>query len=178
MQQHLLTQRVTEHMIIGDIVERYPSVIGPLMEAGIHCVGCGAAHNETLREGLLGHGKTEQEMRDLIAALNRTIPQELPLGNMTITDVAATKLAGFIKKGMSLRIRVLNDSELGFRYIFDLDNKPMKNDEVYTVKGASIIIDKETKKYLVGALIDYVDTPHGAGFKIVNPNVIKSAHTK
>ena len=35
-----ITQLITKDMTIGDVVAKYPAVIEPLQEAGVHCVGC------------------------------------------------------------------------------------------------------------------------------------------
>ena len=40
-----------------------------LIDFGIHCVGCGAATFETLEEGVLGHGFSEEELNNLVIDL-------------------------------------------------------------------------------------------------------------
>jgi iron-sulfur cluster assembly protein len=173
-------QRITKDMLIGDAIARYPSAIMPLIEAGIHCVGCHAANAETLAEGLASHGKTRKEIDTIITALNKSIPEEIILrsskGSLAITEPAAKKLAAFLaertkeKKGLrhSLRITAA-EGGCGCQYTFDLETKKREGDTVFTTQGATIFVDKASMKFLAGAKIDYVETPGGGGFRISNP---------
>lgn len=176
-QQHT-TQRITRSMLIGDAVAQYPSIIQPLMEAGIHCVGCGAAYSETLGEGLASHGKTKQEIEELITALNKSVPDEIRLGKLAITEPAAKKLAHFLalntKGKHGLRITVVPGGCAGHTYAFDLEDKKRAGDAVFTTHGATIYVDKKSMQLLDGAKIDYVETFQGGGFRIVNPNAKKT----
>lgn len=63
-------------MTIGELVQRYPSVVEILIEEGVRCVGCGAAHFETIEEGLSSHGKTEEEIDVIIEKMNEAIKRE------------------------------------------------------------------------------------------------------
>ena len=60
-------------MTIGELVQLYPSVVEILIEEGVRCVGCGAAHFETIEEGLSSHGKTEEEIDAIIKKMNEVI---------------------------------------------------------------------------------------------------------
>src|SRR3990172_5318876 len=60
--QKLVEQKITLDMTIGDVVRDYPAIIPTLLEAGVHCVGCGVAYSETLREGFQGHGMTNERI--------------------------------------------------------------------------------------------------------------------
>lgn len=64
---------IKKDITIGELVYNYPEAAMLLVEEGIHCVGCGAANYETLEQGLMGHGKTEKEIDDLIKAMNELI---------------------------------------------------------------------------------------------------------
>ena len=55
---------ITKDMTIGEMVQQYPSAAEVLMGEGVHCVGCGAAHFETIEQGLSGHGKTQEEIAE------------------------------------------------------------------------------------------------------------------
>ncbi len=67
---------ITKDMTIGELVQRYPSVVEILIEEGVRCVGCGAAHFETIEEGLSSHGKTEEEIDAVIKKMNEIIKKE------------------------------------------------------------------------------------------------------
>ena len=48
--------QVTKDMIISDILRVDEGLIGVLMAAGMHCVGCPSAQAESLEEASLVHG--------------------------------------------------------------------------------------------------------------------------
>ncbi|MBR5336841.1 MAG: DUF1858 domain-containing protein [Lachnospiraceae bacterium] len=48
--------QVKKEMVISDIIRLDEGLIGVLMAAGMHCVGCPSAQAETLEEASLVHG--------------------------------------------------------------------------------------------------------------------------
>ena len=48
--------QVSKDMIISDIIRLDEGLIGVLMEAGMHCVGCPSAQGESLEEAAMVHG--------------------------------------------------------------------------------------------------------------------------
>ncbi len=168
-------QKITREMTIGELVQDYPSVVEILLDEGVHCIGCGAAFWETIEQGLMGHGKTNEEIDEVIKKLNAAIPQEL--GNpekLIVTDKAVNKLKEILKKnkkeGKMLRIEVTTGGCSGFKYGFRLVEKESKDDIVVEEQGVNILLDPESFSMLKGAKVDYVESLSGAGFKISNPN--------
>ncbi len=51
-----IEQKVTKDMLIGEIVTRYPKAVEPLMQIGMHCLGCPASQAESLEEAATVHG--------------------------------------------------------------------------------------------------------------------------
>ena len=49
-------KQITKDMIIADILRVDEGLIGVLMDAGMHCVGCPSAQGESLEEAALVHG--------------------------------------------------------------------------------------------------------------------------
>ena len=45
-------------------------------------------------------------------------------------------------------------------------------DEVFEDHGLRILVDGPSLPYVKGAVVDYVESMQGAGFKVDNPNVI------
>ena len=52
---------------IGELLEKYPDKADILLEAGMHCLGCMAAHDETLEEACDLHGI---DVNELVEKLN------------------------------------------------------------------------------------------------------------
>ena len=53
-------------MIVGDIVQQYPSLVPVMTSCGLHCIGCGVSQMETLDEACMTHGLDTQDMLDIL----------------------------------------------------------------------------------------------------------------
>jgi hybrid cluster-associated redox disulfide protein len=60
-------KKVTEDMLIGDILRIDDGLIPILQRAGMHCVGCPSAQGETLGEAAQVHG---MEVEGLVEEMN------------------------------------------------------------------------------------------------------------
>lgn len=67
---------ITRDMTVGEIVELVPDAVDVLLEYGLHCVGCGASMWETVEEGALGHGMSEDLLESLLEELNELGKQQ------------------------------------------------------------------------------------------------------
>jgi iron-sulfur cluster assembly accessory protein len=169
-----MTEAITKDMTIGDMVQKYPSAVEVLLEEGVHCVGCGAAYFETIEQGLAGHGKTEEEIDNVLKKLNKSIPKEEGNEELIITENAISKVKSLLEKkenkNEALRVKVTSGGCSGNQYQFEFTSEKNENDNEIKINGVSFIIDKESMEQLKGSKIDYVDALTGAGFKISNPN--------
>ena len=175
-----VTQIITKDMTIGDVVAKYPAVIEPLQEAGVHCVGCHVSYSESLEDGFKSHGMTDEQVDEVISKLNKAVAEyKAEEGKeFIITSKAAEKLIEVLKEnnkeGSGLRVEIVPGGCSGFQYGLELDDKTTDLDLTIEEKGVKIIISKENLQFLKGARLDYVDSLQGAGFKISNPNVHSS----
>ena len=62
--------KVSKDMIIADILNINPGLMGVLVEAGMHCVGCPSAQGESLEEAAMVHGMDIDSLMAKIAELN------------------------------------------------------------------------------------------------------------
>ncbi|MCB1181001.1 MAG: iron-sulfur cluster assembly accessory protein [Chlamydiia bacterium] len=179
-----MTQQIeiTKNMTISTILESFPHQSQRLAQlitnAGLHCVGCGASSFETLEEGMLGHGKSQQQIEDLVKKLNVLLEEKFDIETISITKRAAEKFRFFAeeegKKGCALRFGLMKGGCSGFEYILDYSEAPCEEDEIFESEGLCIHVKKDHAERLLGCMIDYVDGLSGAGFKISNPNVRSS----
>lgn len=169
-----MAQLISKEMTIGEFVELHPHLVEILLAEGVHCVGCGASYWETIEEGLTGHGKTEEEINDVIKRLNDEAEKTTVSDDISITPKAADKLKEILKnnnkEGMGLRISIGSGGCAGHKYSLELEKEPKENDSVYDVDGSKFFVDKESLEMLKGAKLDYVENLQDAGFKIYNPN--------
>ncbi|PIZ83950.1 hypothetical protein COX97_00110 [Candidatus Pacearchaeota archaeon CG_4_10_14_0_2_um_filter_05_32_18] len=176
---------VTKDMIIQDILSEHPNkamlISEILMDFGIHCVGCGASGFETLEEGVLGHGFSEEELDILIEDLNKAV--ELKGSSkkndlkINLTQSALKKIKDIMKhekrENEILRVSVLAGGCSGYTYDLEIVPEALSSDIKKEQAGLKISIDSESAEYLDGAKIDFVDSLKESGFKFINPNATK-----
>lgn len=95
-----------------------------------------------------------------------------------VTENAArhlqTLLAEKGEPGKGLRILVEHGGCAGMQYGMGLD-EPKEGDEVVECPGGvAVMVDPESLEYLKGSTIDYCDDLTGTGFRIQNPNAVRS----
>ena len=99
---------------------------------------------------------------------------EAPATGIVLTDVAATKVAALLaqegRDDLSLRVAVQPGGCSGLRYQLYFDDRALDGDTVTKFGGVSVVTDKMSTPYLMGASIDFVDTIEKQGFTIDNPN--------
>ncbi len=94
---------------------------------------------------------------------------------VTLSENAVGKLQELIKKNGTvedtyLRVYVAGGGCSGFRYGLALDNKIHEGDEVVQASGVKVVVDPNSREYLDGSSIDYVESVAGSGFMVSNPN--------
>ena len=96
---------------------------------------------------------------------------------INVTDNAIQHLrAILLEKGepeQGLRLLVEHGGCAGLQYGMGLDDtKP--GDEIVEREGVKVLIDAESLTHLRGVTIDYCDDLTGTGFRIHNPNAVRS----
>ena len=61
---------ITKDMGIMEIVEKWPETVDVLMRSGMGCIGCAAAHFESIGDGAAAHGL---DVDALMVKLNEAI---------------------------------------------------------------------------------------------------------
>ena len=101
---------------------------------------------------------------------------------ITITESAASKVLELLDREVSaapqehegkayaLRIAVQPGGCAGLRYALYFDDRKLDNDQIETINGLEIRVDKMSAPYLSGAEIDWLDGLEQSGFTINNPN--------
>ncbi len=63
---------IEKEMGIIEVVEKWPQTAEVLMSMGMGCLGCAAAHFETIEQGALAHG---MDVDALMTALNEAVAE-------------------------------------------------------------------------------------------------------
>jgi iron-sulfur cluster assembly protein len=96
---------------------------------------------------------------------------------VTFTDLGATKVREFLSaqgadvEVAGLRVGVKGGGCSGFQYQLAFDER-RDGDVVFEDHGLKLLVDPTSLSYVDGSQIDYVDSLTGAGFQVVNPNVV------
>lgn len=73
-----------------------------------------------------------------------------------------------------LRMKVIGGGCSGLQYQLSFDDQIRDVDSVHEGSGIRLIVDEKSALYLVGSVLDFVDTLQESGFKIDNPNASNS----
>jgi iron-sulfur cluster assembly accessory protein len=97
---------------------------------------------------------------------------------VSLTPSAVEQVKGLLAEdkeasGKSLRVYVEGGGCSGMQYglVFD---ETRADDLTVACQGVSVLVDPFSANYLRGAVVDFVDSLTGGGFKISNPNARQS----
>jgi iron-sulfur cluster assembly protein len=96
---------------------------------------------------------------------------------INLTDSAVKQLQVLVQEqddaAKGLRIFVESGGCAGMQYGMALDHAK-EGDEIFARDGVQVVVDPESASFLRGATIDYDDGLAGTGFRINNPNAVRS----
>ena len=97
---------------------------------------------------------------------------------ITLTPSAITHLKELLaSKGAveasGLRLRVEKGGCAGMQYTMGISEQE-PGDQVFPQGGVSVILDSESYGFLQGSTIDYIEALNDSGFKLENPNAVRS----
>ena len=102
---------------------------------------------------------------------------------VTISPAARGKILELMKnegrEGLALRMAVAGRGPGGFQYklAFAPESERAASDPMFDAGGFNVVVETASVESLRGASIDYVDSAHGSGFKIDNPNPLSADAT-
>lgn len=92
-----------------------------------------------------------------------------------LTEAAVQRLKSLLEgqPAVFLRITVESGGCAGRQYAMRLD-QPSPQDHVFPHENVGVVVDAASLPLLSGSSIDYCDDLAGAGFRIHNPNAVRS----
>ena len=97
---------------------------------------------------------------------------------LTVTPAAVNTIRTLLEQreipNHVLRVFVSGGGCSGMQYGMAFEEKPQEYDMVVEADGVRLTIDPTSRMYLEGAIIDFVDSLMGGGFRIENPNAASS----
>jgi len=110
--------------------------------------------------------------------MSPTLEAPVQVAPITITEAAANEVKSLVdqqdRDDLALRIYVAGGGCSGLQYGMALDENIEPGDEVFEIGDIRCVIDSTSIKYLNGSVVDYITNEMGGGFKIENPNAVKS----
>ena len=96
-----------------------------------------------------------------------------------VTEIAAEKIAALLdedgkRETHALRMKVVGGGCSGLQYQLCFDDELREIDHQVEAHGIRVVIDEKSALYLVGSVLNFVDTLQESGFKIENPNATNS----
>jgi iron-sulfur cluster insertion protein len=93
---------------------------------------------------------------------------------LQFTSAAAVKAAELVVEegnpALKLRVYIQGGGCSGFQYGFEFDEEQAEDDLAVKTDGVTLLVDPLSLQYLMGAVVDYTESLHGAQFVIRNPN--------
>ncbi|WP_246606754.1 iron-sulfur cluster insertion protein ErpA [Novilysobacter antarcticus] len=93
---------------------------------------------------------------------------------LQFTSAAAAKAAELVAEegnpALKLRVFIQGGGCSGFQYGFEFDEEQADDDLAVKTDAATLLVDPLSLQYLMGAVVDYTESLHGAQFVIRNPN--------
>ncbi len=106
----------------------------------------------------------------------KTAAEETPI--LSVTPAAVGVIRSLLVQrnipNHALRVFVSGGGCSGLQYGMAFEESARDFDKVVEVDGVRLIIDPTSLMYLHGAVIDFVDSLMGGGFRIDNPNAVSS----
>ena len=97
---------------------------------------------------------------------------------ITMSDVAVAQLRTLLQQQedpeLGLRVFVYPGGCSGMSYGMAFENEVTGEDSILDYEGLKLIVDENSAYYLKGAQIDFEDSLMGGGFRIFNPNAVRS----
>jgi len=63
--------KITKKTLMTEIIRKNPELAEILFEAGLSCLGCPMAMQETLEQGCKAHGMSDKKINKLLKKLNK-----------------------------------------------------------------------------------------------------------
>jgi iron-sulfur cluster assembly accessory protein len=98
---------------------------------------------------------------------------------ISLSEKAASEIRTIMEQNggtfEGVRVFVAGGGCSGLSYGMQIADEPATADDlVFEAGGIKVIVDVQSHQFLEGASIDFDDSLNGGGFKINNPNAVKS----
>ena len=64
---------VNPEMTFAELTSKFPGAVPILFDYGLHCIGCHVSALETIEQGAMAHGLTEEQLKQMIERINNSV---------------------------------------------------------------------------------------------------------
>ncbi len=94
---------------------------------------------------------------------------------LQVSEAAAERIKALLSEEgkletHGLRMKVVGGGCSGLQYELSFDDQVRETDGEFESGGVRLIVDEKSALYLVGSVLNFIDTVQESGFKIENPN--------
>mgnify|MGYP001563286446 CR=1 FL=1 len=68
---------ITKETLINDLLEKNPEVAEILMAYGLHCVNCHFSEFDTIEDGAMVHGMSDEDVELMIRDVNKVMKEKI-----------------------------------------------------------------------------------------------------
>lgn len=97
------TVKVNKNMTFADVLTKYPESWEVMQNCGLHCIGCHGAAFETIEQGSLMHGMSEEDVDKMVDEINKKIGGSGNTGNTSSRNTENTNPKKEAKKAPSAK---------------------------------------------------------------------------
>lgn len=70
-------EQITKTTLINNLLGKNPEVAEILMAYGLHCVGCHFSEFDTLEDGAMVHGMSDEDIEFMIRDVNKVVKEKI-----------------------------------------------------------------------------------------------------
>ncbi|MBU0580442.1 MAG: DUF1858 domain-containing protein [Candidatus Margulisbacteria bacterium] len=71
-----MLKKITQDMLINEVVQNFPEAIGVFLKYGLHCIGCQISKVESIQQGAAGHGIVGEDLNKMIKDINDLLKEK------------------------------------------------------------------------------------------------------
>ncbi|MBW2989793.1 DUF1858 domain-containing protein [Candidatus Woesearchaeota archaeon] len=65
--------KIKKDMGFSEVLRKYPETSEIMIKHGLHCLGCAAAHFETIEQGCKAHSMSEEDIDKMVREMNEAL---------------------------------------------------------------------------------------------------------
>jgi iron-sulfur cluster assembly protein len=112
----------------------------------------------------------DKRIIDVNIQTEQTSKKEIMITPEAAKEIQRIRKENQIPDSHALRIGVKSGGCCGMSYLLAFDNETEETDKVIQTEGLTVFIDTQSLAQLSGTTLEFVNGPHGSGFRFDNPN--------